>query len=340
MLVKKYIETKQIFDLAGFHLIWLTVWCTTVAVLFHFFRWDWMVIPWVPVSMIGTALAFYLGFKNNQAYDRIWEARKIWGSIVNSSRSFGAMLMAFETKEGKNEETTEFKKNMIKRHIAWLYTFREQLLQPVEWEHVSLKRHFGLINQKRTRLIKVGFREYNHTQNFQKKYLTAEEFNDKSKFRNFATHLILQQGKDVNQLKNGGYITDFNQTQLQDCLNDFYNHQGRAERIKKFPLPRQFAQAGFLFIIIFIALLPLGLVNEFSKLGTWGIWTSIPFCVVVGWVYLVMELTGDYSENPFEGLMNDTPMLSICRTIEIDLLQMIDEDDLPKPIDAVGGILM
>jgi putative membrane protein len=73
-------------------------------------------------------------------------------------------------------------------------------------------------------------------------------------------------------------------------------------------------------------------VNEFAKLGDWGIWTSIPFCIIIGWIYIIMELVGDYSENPFAGLMFDVPMLSICRTIEIDLLQMGGETDLPDPI--------
>ena len=54
-----------------------------------------------------------------------------------------------------------------------------------------------------------------------------------------------------------------------------------------------------------------------------------------------MELVGDYSENPFEGLMFDIPMLSICRTIEIDLLQMTGEhDDLPEPIASKNGVLV
>jgi putative membrane protein len=79
----------------GFHLVWLTLWASLVALLFHYTRWRWMVIPWVPVSLIGTAVAFYVGFKNNQAYDRLWEARKIWGGIVNSSRSFSSALLAF-----------------------------------------------------------------------------------------------------------------------------------------------------------------------------------------------------------------------------------------------------
>lgn len=340
MITTKYFNYKQIFNLAGVHLIWLTAWCSLVTLVYYFFQWEWMIIPWVPLALIGTAEAFYVGFKNNQAYDRLWEARKIWGGIVNSSRSFVSMLYAFNTGRGDQQYLEEVRKKLTYRHIAWLYQFREQLLVPTEWEHISLKRHIGALNVKRHRLIKAGFPDYSRTPIFLNKYLSREEYALQSVYKNFATYLNSQQAKDVNDLKNDGLISDFNQMQLQTCLNQFYDFQGQAERIKKFPSPRQFASTAFVFNVILIMLLPLGLVNEFAKLGHWGIWTSIPFCVVIGWIYIVMELVGDYTENPFGGLMFDIPMLSICRTIEIDLLQMTGEENLPDPIASKNGVLV
>ena len=96
----------------------------------------------------------------------------------------------------------------------------------------------------------------------------------------------------------------------------------------------------FVFVAIFIFLLPFGMVSEFAKLGEWGTWLSIPFTVLVAWVYLVMELVGDYSENPFEGLGYDIPMLALCRTIEIDLKEMLGETDLPPEVEPIKGVLM
>lgn len=343
MITTKYINYKQVFNLSGFHLILISVWCTLIAVVFHFFNWHWMVIPWVPVALIGTAEAFLVGFKNNQAYDRLWEARKIWGGIVNSSRSFASMVYAFDSaNENINKaELAEDRKKIVFRHIAWLYQFRDQLLIPTEWEHIKVEEdHFKNIDHKRNRLIRAGFPDYGRAPIFLNKYLSEEEADVQSHYKNFATYLISQQAKDINELKNKQGISDFNQMQLQDCLNEFYTLQGQAERIKKFPLPRQFASTAFVFNVIFIMLLPLGLVSEFAKLGTWGIWASIPFCIIIGWIYIIMELVGDYSENPFEGLMFDIPMLSICRTIEIDLLQMAGETDLPEAITSKNGVLV
>lgn len=343
MITTKYVNYKQVLNLSGIHLLIISVWCTLIALVFYFLEWEWMVIPWVPVALIGTAEAFLVGFKNNQAYDRLWEARKIWGGIVNSSRSFAAMIYAFDAASDKvgQFELEDRRRKIVCRHIAWLYAFREQLLVPTDWEHIKAEQqHAKQINQRRNRLIKAGFPDYGRTPIFLNKYLSEEEADLQSHYNNFATYLIAQQSKDVNELKNMQAISDFNQMQLQDCLNEFYTWQGQAERIKKFPLPRQFASTAFVFNIIFIMLLPLGLVSEFAKLGDWGIWASIPFCITVGWIYIIMELVGDYSENPFEGLMFDIPMLSICRNIEIDLLQIIGETDLPEPISPKNGVLV
>ena len=157
---------------------------------------------------------------------------------------------------------------------------------------------------------------------------------------NKATYIIYLQAQDLAALEEKEILHMRKHIEMQNVLNDFYDHQGRAERIKKFPIPRQYANMSFIFNCIFIMLLPLGIVAEFAKLGDAGVWLMIPFGTIVGWIYVVMELIGDYSENPFEGLGTDIPMLSICRTIEIDLLQMLGETDIPKPIQPVNDILM
>ncbi len=114
----------------------------------------------------------------------------------------------------------------------------------------------------------------------------------------------------------------------------------RYERIKKFPLPRQYANMSRIFVYIFIFLLPFSMIPELMKLSELSFWLSIPITVLIGWVYIMMELVGDYSENPFQGMANDIPMLSLCRTIEIDLREMLYETELPPAIKAKNNILM
>ena len=127
MYIQKNFNLRGILYFSGGHIIWITAWVSFVVVLYEYLDFDWLTIPWLPLSVIGTAVAFYIGFKNNQAYDRLWEARKIWGAIVNSSRAWGSAVLAyvtdqFTTEDVSKEELDNLKKKLIYRHIAWLYT--------------------------------------------------------------------------------------------------------------------------------------------------------------------------------------------------------------------------
>ena len=103
-------------------------------VVYHKLQFDFS-ISWQPISVLGIAVAFYLGFKNNASYDRTWEARKIWGGIVNNSRTFGAAVSSFV--KGNNQDY--IKKELIHRHIAWLTALRYQLRLEREWEHTEYR---------------------------------------------------------------------------------------------------------------------------------------------------------------------------------------------------------
>lgn len=333
MLVRKTLSFKGVMFVAGHHFWWLAAWMTLMTSLYHFTHWKMLAIPWLPLSVVGTAVAFYVGFKNNQAYGRLWEGRKIWGGIVNSSRMWASMVNGFLGKANKAD--TE---KLVYGYIAWIYTLRSQLLQPTQWEHVSLRHLFGSFNVNRRKNFGVGMYEVEEAAIAMKKYLQYFETGDH--FANEATQILHQQTQALSMLYDQGKLDVFKQLALQGVINDCFEHQGKLERIKKFPLPRQYGSFSFLFVCIFIFMLPFGIVGEFAKLGDAWIWLAIPFGMVIGWVYVVMELIGDYSENPFEGLPYDIPMLSICRTIEIDLLNMLGETEIPKPIQPKREVLM
>ncbi len=347
MFVKKNFSLFNILRFSGIHIIWLTVWATAVTVFYEAFHFEWLEIPWLPLSIIGTAVAFYLGFKNNSSYDRMWEARKIWGAIVNSSRMWGATVKGFVTNQfAKNplseEELHAIHQRLLYTHVGWLYTLRSQLLIPTSWEHGAQGRIAEQYIKRRKKRFGVGLFEDDITQLELTKFLGNEECNKLVNFQNTATQIIDKQSQDLKQLREAGLIDDFRQMELQKILNNFYTHQGKAERIKKFPFPRQYSSSSFIFVGIFVFLLPFGLAPAFHDIGEvgHGIWLTIPFTVLVGWIYIMMELIGDYSENPFEGLGNDIPMLSLCRVIEIDLREMLGETDLPPKIQPVDNVLM
>jgi putative membrane protein len=186
----------------------------------------------------------------------------------------------------------------------------------------------------------VGLLDDDISQKNLKKLLSTSEYERQIAYKNTATQLIDQQTIDLKELKAKGLIDDFRHMELQKLLYDFYIHQGKCERIKKFPLPRQYANMSTVFVGIFIFLIPFGMLSLFSELGSWGIWFSIPFSVLICWVFLMMELVGDYSENPFEGMGNDIPMYSLTRVIEIDLREMLGEEKIPPSVEAKNGVLM
>ena len=345
MYIKRNFPFLSIIRFSGGHLSYLITYSVLTVVLYEVLGAKWIAIPWLPVSLVGTAVAFYVGFKNNSSYDRMWEARKIWGAIVNDSRSWGMTVKhfvgnLFAEEPASDHELREIWQSMLYRHIAWLYTLRFQLLKSTPWEHINAGSHIGRTAEKRIKTYGLGLlKDDKHESNIGG-LLSSEELHKIDEAKNQATRLIDLQGAELKKLRDRGLIDDFRHMELQKLLMQFYTHQGKCERIKNYPLPRQYASISMVFVGLFIFLLPLGMMAEFAKLGENFVWLTIPFSALAGWVFVMMELVGDYSENPFEGMGNDIPMYSLCRTIEIDLRQMLDETELPPKIDAVNNVLM
>lgn len=344
MIVTKNISFSRLMKMTGHHFLWLMPLMGGIAVLYHFNIITFK-IPWVPVSVIGTAVAFYVGFKNNQSYDRLWEARKIWGGIVNDSRSWGMMVDGFitnqfTTTEVSDDEIKKIKKKLIYRHIAWLYAHRSQLLVPTSWEHITQTGYIGKAAEKYQKKFGVGLIDDEETRSNLNTFLLPEEHKSLVNAVNTATQIINEQSRNLTQLRKKNIIDDFRHMEMVNVLRTFYELQGRNERIKKFPLPRQYANMSRYFVGIFIAFLPFSMVPEMMNVGQLGFWLSVPIVALIGWIYIAMELVGDYSENPFSSMANDIPMLSLCRVIEIDLREMLGETDLPPSVEAKKGILM
>lgn len=316
-----------------------------IAVLYHF-KILKVNIPWLPLSVIGTAVAFYVGFKNNQSYDRLWEARKIWGGIVNDSRSWGMMVDSYvsnlftETKKS-DDEIHAIKQRLIYRHIAWLYQHRRQLLVHTSWEPVGQDSKRGESLRRTIQKRGAGLFDRENGKVDMEHFLASEEFERISKNKNSATQLINEQSRDLRQLRSEGVIDDFRHMEMENVLKSFYTLQGKNERIKKFPLPRQYANMSRIFVFVFMALLPFSMLPTLMvEAGDYGLFVGVPLTILIAWVYWMMEGVGDFSENPFQGVLWDIPMLSLCRTIEIDLREMLRETDLPEPVKAHDNTLM
>ncbi|MBX3640451.1 MAG: hypothetical protein KF888_08050 [Nitrosomonas sp.] len=316
-----------------------TIVATIPTVAYEIFDCQWLALPWLPIALLGTALAIIIGFQNNATYDRLWEARKIYGAIVNSSRIWGMLVKTYITNQYIQQPLSESEletvhRRLIYRHIAWLTALRHQLRQPREWETMNKK-----FNIEHKRLFVVSEHETKLEDDITP-YLSATDKAYILGKKNRAMHIIDIQSKELEALFNQGLIENFSHIALQKILSDLHEHQGKCERIKNFPYPRQFSTLNLYFVWLFVLLLPFGMLPEFEKFGHYFAWLTIPFCVMVSWIFHTMDKIGESSENPFQGGANDVPVTALSRSIEIDLRELLDETDLPEPVKARNSILM
>ncbi|HLP28548.1 MAG TPA: bestrophin family ion channel [Candidatus Didemnitutus sp.] len=311
---------------------------TVPVVLFSVLGWTWVVIPWVPIALVGTAVAFVVGFKNNASYDRTWEARTAWGAIVNASRSWGFMSRdyvsdMFLTSEGI--DLTEARRTLIYRHLAWVTALRYQLRQPRAWESVDLID----TQEYRARWYEIEER-VTPLSTALAPFLSGEDIDRVMASPNAALTILSDQSAHLSLLRQQGAIEDFRHMEMQNGVNELLSQQGACERIKNFPYPRQFATLNEYFVRIFVLMVPFGMLQEFEKLGDHMVWLTIPFSALVSWIFVMMEKIGTATESPFEGSANDVPITALSRTIEIDLRGILGEDVLPGAKQPSHHILM
>jgi putative membrane protein len=135
MLTRRNYSIKEMLRWTRRYIFIFIIFSLIPVSLYSGLNWYWLHLPWLPIGLVGTALAFIISFKNNASYGRLWEARKIWGGIVNASRSFAIMVNDFITNEhAKNnyseDELFNIKKQLIMRHVAWMTSLRHALRTP------------------------------------------------------------------------------------------------------------------------------------------------------------------------------------------------------------------
>ena len=338
-------------------LVWTTretVFMTVVAVvptlLSVGFGWRWLEVPWVPIAMLGTASAFTVGFRNNATYARTWEARQIWGGIVNASRAWGIMVRDFLPADAapaaaasaaadgaarRPDGALADAHRLVACQVAWLTALRYQLREPRAWENMD--RADNLAYQRRYYTIPE---RDGGLPNELARLLGERDAAHVLAQANRATAVVALQSAHLRDLARAGALDAYRHVALARQLAELLDLQGRCERIKNFPYPRQFATLNYWFIRLFVWLVPFGMLQEFRKVGTAAVWLTIPFSVIVTWLFLALEKVGESTENPFEGSANDVPITALSRTIEIDLRQMLGEADVPPPLAPVNAILL
>jgi putative membrane protein len=295
----------QIFRSVGPSLIAVLV-VAVAATLFdwytHYLRI--LSIPDLPLTLIGALLGILLGFRTNAAYGRWWEARIIWGAIVNDSRTWARQVMSFTAANGEVtlERVRSFRREMIYHQMAFVNALRCHLRDEDPFEELS--QFLG--------------------DNDQVAKLRAEKNVPIAIIRHMAMRLADATAAEM--------LSDFRFVALNNTLSRMIDHQGGCERIKNTPFPKQYDYYPEFIARVYCYLLPLVVCDSL------GFVTPVLTLLVALALLLVNEI-GKELESPFDDLVNGLPLSAICRTIEINLRQHLGETHLPMAIVPIKGVL-
>jgi putative membrane protein len=314
MIVKRNFSPAKVWQYIKRPMWFVLSWSTLVWGVQYFTSFEEFYINFTPIGVLGSALAIFIAFRNNSAYGRWWEARQIWGGVVNSSRVMARLIITFTDSHAHQENyqkdrSEAFKKSMILRCIAWVHALRFHLRKQSKWEEL-------------------------------KPYLTPAEYEELIQTQNKPTYLQLLIGREIYKAMGNGILAGFDSFQMEGQLLALANYQGAAERIKNTPLPRQYDFFTRVFVLLFAFLLPFGMLGFFQSESLLQFsWLVIPLTTIIAGVFVIMERTGAANEDPFENMVTDTPMTALCNTIERDLLEMLGETNLPSKLEPVDGYL-
>lgn len=291
MLLKKRIPIAYIVNQIRFELLYVMI---IGLIVFYLTKWYDDVIPEMPLGIpafLGTAISVLLSFKLNQSYDRWWEARRIWGSIVNDSRSFILQLQSFLPNENKEDI-----KKIGYRHVGWCYSLSQ-----------TLRGQDGTKNMEKF----LSPDELDHLKQHNNKHLAILQLN--------TLHLA--------KLKEDDKLNVFSHVQINNTMVAFSNSMGMAERIKSTIFPVTYRYFLHLAIYLFLITLSISLRDIES-------YFEIPLLLIISAAFFLLEKTASHLENPFSNLPTDTAMTTICNTIKINIMQLLNEPQVPEVLVA------
>lgn len=296
-----YVKYEVVFSLVVAALVWL----------FYRQAASQVSLPFSIAAILGSALAIFIAFRNNSAYGRWWEARTLWGGIVNSSRVLARLIITFADSHAHQPnydaaKSETFKKQLIYNCIAWAHALRLHLRKQEDWQTL-------------------------------KNFLSEEEFQLVKQSQNKPNFLQLLMGRKIYQAMANGTLSGFDSFQMEGQLLNLANYQGGCERIKNTPLLRQYDYFTRLFLYTFMFLLPFSLVGDFTRMD--ADYLVIPVAGIISFVFSILAKVGEVNEDPFENRITDVPLTALCNTIERDLKEMLGEKNLPEKLQPIDQVL-
>lgn len=289
MLINRKIPFRYLFNKIKENLLYVIIIGAVVKYLTITF------IDYIPAmsiaipAFIGTAISVLLSFNLNQSYDRWWEARKIWGGIVNDSRSLVIQLQSFVTPD--NKAAVE---RVSLRHVAWCYSLGQTLRGSNPVSNLD-----GLISEEDIRRL-----------------------NDHA---NVPLALLQQGALDIKDLRGKEALGEYYHVQINNTFVKFSDYMGMAERIKSTVFPVTYRL--FLHFMIYVFVVTLSI-----SLGEIGSLFEIPLLLVTSSCFFFLERTATHMQDPFSNGVHDTAMTTIARNIHINVYNLLQKENAPKPV--------
>ncbi len=278
---------KYVLGKIRIELLLVLLYSAAFSVFHYFYSGVPLNIPIAIPGIVGTIISLLLAFKSNQAYDRWWEARIVWGSIVNDSRSLLRQVIAFYKDPDFSAEANNFKERFAQRQAAWCYSLGQSLrgkdtIKPI------------------------------------KSLLEPDELQFVKRHQHVPNALLMLHSRELTKAVENGKINTFQQVEIDNTLTRLCDAMGKCERIKNTIFPTTYSMYIRFTLCLFVMLLPFGMAEHLG-------WLVIPVVTTIGAAFFLVEKMAIHLQDPFENRPTDTPMTLISNNIEKNLLQMVNE---------------
>ncbi|MGE0449481.1 MAG: bestrophin family protein [Vicinamibacterales bacterium] len=299
MIVRDHLPLRRVWPRVSKRLGALFLFDLTVAVLYAKGGLTFLALPHLPLGMMGAALSIFLAFRNNSAYDRWWEARKLWGALVNDARTFAREALTLVDHEEVDGELPRH--DLVHWQIAYVHALRCHLRRQNAYPEIAGRLEPGVVAWLRQQ-------------------------------HNLPAAMLLHAGRMLRTLFDSGRIDAYRFVQMDSTLSRLCDIQGACERIKNTPLPRQYEYFPRVMVGAYCLMLPFGFVEGL------GLLTPLA-STLVSFIFVVLDSIGRDVEAPFENTVHDTPMGQLSRTIEINLRDMMGESRVPREVAPIDGFV-
>jgi putative membrane protein len=277
-----------------------------VTALERLHGWDTGLSP-LPFTFVSVALGIFFGFRNNAAYDRWWEGRKLWGTLVNVSRTLCRQILTLvgpqpDAPARRDDGAVQaLRRELVYRVIAFAHALRLALRDDATLDELA-------------------------------PFLPADELERLQGERNRPFAITQGTGERLRQAWHEGLIHPMHLPVLEASLGVLTDVQGACERIKGTPIPYSYTTLIHRITAVYCFALPFGIVDTVKGFT--------PFvCAIVAYAFFGLDGVGEEIEMPFGMDYNDLPLRAISRTIEINLRQRLGETDLPLPVTPVNDFV-